>query len=153
MVKIEEEIQQKKFNSPQHKAVVNLLFTYGNISTTQYHTLKPYGLSVQQFNVLRILRGANGNPLCVQEIAKRMVHRSSNVTRIIDKLLKRDLVIRQECTENRRKMDILITDNGLELLKKLDIKLEEFHNQHKNNLTNDESLTLITLIDKLTERK
>ncbi len=140
-------------NKYYYKAILKIINKGHQLTDIVAIELKQYEISEPQFNVLRILRGANGNPLCVQEIAKRMVHRSSNVTRIIDKLLKRDLVIRQECSGNRRKMDILITNNGLALLKKLDVKLENFHNQYKNNLTNEESLTLITLIDKLTERR
>ena len=125
-------------NKYYYKAILKIINKGHQLTDIVAIELKQYEISEPQFNVLRILRGANGNPLCVQEIAKRMVHRSSNVTRIIDKLLKRDLVIRQECSGNRRKMDILITNNGLALLKKLDIKLENFHNQYKNNLTNEE---------------
>jgi len=78
MVKINQEIQQKKFASPKHKALVNLLFTYGQISTLQHRTLKPYELSVQQFNLLRILRGQFPKPSSIKLITERMIDKMSN---------------------------------------------------------------------------
>lgn len=111
--------------------------------------LKVFGVSEPQFNVLRILRGQNKNPITVEEVANRMIQRSSNVTRIIDKLLARGFVIRKECESNRRKMDISITNEGLQFLKQLDKKVNDFHKPMFDKLTEKEALTLITLIKKL----
>ena len=111
--------------------------------------LKQYDMSEPQFNVLRILRGAKGKPYTVQEISGRMIQRSSNVTRIIDKLLKRNFVDRKECAANRRKMDILITSDGLQFLKILDKKLMTFHQKYLHNLSEKELYTLNKLISKL----
>ena len=111
--------------------------------------LKEFEISEPQFNVLRILRGAKGEPLAVQDILGRMIQRSSNVTRIIDKLLKRGFVERKECPSNRRKMDILITPEGLRFLKKLDKKVSGFHHLYESNLSEKELRTLNKLINKL----
>lgn len=111
--------------------------------------LKEYEISEPQFNVLRILRGAKGEPLTVQEISNRMLKRSSNITRLIDKLLKRNLVVRKECETNRRKMDIIITSEGLQLLKKLDKKLEHFHKQFETDLSDRDLKKLSGLLDRI----
>ncbi len=111
--------------------------------------LKEFEISEPQYNVLRILRGAQGDPLTVQEISNRMLKRSSNITRLIDKLLKRNLVVRKECASNRRKMDIIITTEGLRLLKKLDKKLETFHKQFEKNLPQKDLKKLWELLDKI----
>ena len=147
MVKIEEEIQQKKFNSPQHKAVVNLLFTYGNISTTQYHTLKPYGLSVQQFNVLRILRGQFPKPASVKLLTERMIDKMSNASRLVDKLLTKNLVERQNSKSDRRQVDIIITDKGLKTIEAASLVMENVTSSI--NISNDDAEQLSVLLDKM----
>lgn len=111
--------------------------------------LKEFDISEPQFNVLRILRGAKGEALAVQDISDRMIQRSSNVTRIIDKLLKHGYVQRMECKTNRRKMDIMITAEGLRFLKKLDKKVEPLQLKYANNLNEKELKTLNKLINKL----
>jgi len=111
--------------------------------------LKEDGITEPQFNVLRILRGAKGEPLSVQTILERMVHRSSNITRIVDKLLKRGYVERMECPSNRRKVDITITKTGLEALLHLDKKVEALHQPLMTNLNEEELIQLKELIIKL----
>ena len=111
--------------------------------------LKEFGFTEPQFNVLRTLRGAKNKPLTVQEIQGGMVQKSSNITRIVDKLLSKKCVERKECATNRRKMDITITETGLEVLKKLDKKVKALHEPYSNNLTESELETLRSLILKL----
>jgi DNA-binding MarR family transcriptional regulator len=111
--------------------------------------LKEDGITEPQFNVLRILRGAKGKPLSVQQILDNMVQRSSNITRIVDKLIKKEFVERKECPTNRRKMDIIITEKGLEQLKILDVKVEAFHQPYIEKLSPAELETLKDLIIKL----
>lgn len=113
--------------------------------------LKEFGMTEPQFNVLRILRGAKGKPVTVQEILENMVQRSSNVTRIVDKLLSKEYVERQICATNRRKMDISITPAGSDILKKLDKKVFDFHQPFINKLSEEELKTLKQLIIKLTD--
>ncbi len=132
-----------------YQAIYQIIKTGHWITDNVSLELKEFGISEPQFNVLRILRGQKGNPVTVEEISNHMIQRSSNVTRIIDKLLARDLVIRKECETNRRKMDILITNNGLELLNQLDKKVDQFHQPMFKNLTKEEAETLTALIKKL----
>jgi len=111
--------------------------------------LKQFDIYEPQFNVLRILRGAKGKPISVNTILERMVQRSSNVTRIVDKLEQKELVERTLCPNDRRKMDIIITGEGMELLKKLDKKVENLHRPMMKNLSDEEADTLKQLIEKL----
>ncbi|MBB6459793.1 MarR family winged helix-turn-helix transcriptional regulator [Flammeovirga kamogawensis] len=131
------------------KAIYQIISTGHWITDRVGSELKEYGITEPQFNVLRILRGQNGNPITVFEILERMVQRSSNITRIVDKLLEKGLVNRVECPTNRRKMDITITPKGLETLKELDKKVETFHEPIRSNLTELEAETLAKLIIKL----
>ena len=89
------------------------------------NTLKPFDISLQQFNVLRILRGRKGKPANLQTVQKRMIHKMSNTTRLVDKLIIKKLVVRKTCKENRRKIEITITDLGLDVLSNLDTKIQK----------------------------
>ncbi len=112
--------------------------------------LKEYDITEPQYNVLRSLHMSDGQPLTVQDILEGMVQRSSNVSRIIDKLLSKGFVDRQICPSNRRKMDITITSAGKELLLKLDRKVYKLHEPMHNRLNAEELKTLNKLITKLT---
>jgi len=112
-------------------------------------SLKEFGIYEPQYNVLRILRGAKGNPIAVNTILEQMVQRSSNVTRIVDKLEIKGLVERSLSLEDRRKMDISITEKGLQLLVDLDKKVANFHAPMMNNLNQEETEQLKQLIIKL----
>ncbi|MFC5045501.1 MarR family winged helix-turn-helix transcriptional regulator [Aquimarina hainanensis] len=130
-------------------AVIEIIRT-GHWFTDQIsRELKEYQIYEPQFNVLRILRGAGGTPLSVNQILENMIQRSSNVTRIVDKLSSRGLVRRELCSEDRRKMDIVITEKGLALLEKLDKKVNDFHMPMSTNLSKEEANKLKELIIKL----
>lgn len=111
--------------------------------------LKPFDISEPQYNVLRTLSSQKDQPLTVEQIGKQMIQRSSNVTRIIDKLLSKRLVSRKECPTNRRKMDIMITPAGSSFLGQLDAKLAEWHSPLLDKLSDEELKTLTQLIRKL----
>ncbi|MCI4666743.1 MAG: MarR family transcriptional regulator [Bacteroidia bacterium] len=113
-------------------------------------SLKEFGVTEPQFNVLRILRGAKGRPVSVGEILENMLQSSSNITRLVDKLIAKGYVKRTECPTNRRKMDITITEDGLNILEKLDEKVIAFHAPYVNKLTEKELNSLRNLIIKLT---
>ncbi len=132
-----------------YEAIIEIIRTGHWITDQVAVELKEFDISEPQFNVLRILKGRKGEPISVQEIQCEMVQRSSNVTRIIDKLLSKGLVERRECSSNRRKMDITITDKGADLLKKLNKKVNDFHKPMINNLTEQEAAQLKNLIRKL----
>jgi DNA-binding MarR family transcriptional regulator len=130
-------------------AVLEIIRTGHWFTDSVSKELKEFDIYEPQFNVLRILRGAKGEPLSVNTILERMIQRSSNVTRIVDKLEAKCLVERTLCSEDRRKMDIIITDEGLKLLKVLDEKVYKLHEPMMGNLTDKEAETLKNLILKL----
>lgn len=148
MGKIEDAIQQKEFKDQFNKAVVNLIYTHSYLVTAQSVLFKPHDLSPEQYNVLRILKGQNGVPTTVSSIQDRMLNKMSNASRLVEKLKMKGLVERNECPADRRQVDILITEKGLELLKTIQKQVEESNVQYIN-LTNDEAIQLNDLLDKL----
>jgi DNA-binding MarR family transcriptional regulator len=112
--------------------------------------LKPFDISLQQFNVLRILRGRKENPANLKTVQKRMIHKMSNTTRLIDKLIDKTLVSRKICEENRRKIEIFITENGLEVLAQLDMIIQNTEAEILQPLSLEEQKTLRSLINKIT---
>lgn len=147
-MKLEEEIKQKKFTSEYEKLVVNVLFTgnWMNLENTKY--LKSFGLTLPQYNILRILRGQYPQPATVNLLIERMLDKSSNASRIVDRLLLKNLVTRRICKKDRRSVDVTITEKGLELLKKIDGE-QIFWREKFNTITKDEAKNLNALLDKL----
>lgn len=136
--------------SQQYYRTIHSIISTGHWITDQVgRSLKSYGISEPQYNVLRTLDNAKGGPITVQEILDAMVQASSNITRIIDKLILKGFVDRRECPTNRRKMDISLTKSGKVQLKKLDAIVYEFHKPFQENLTEKELATLEKLITKL----
>lgn len=115
--------------------------------------LKSFGIYEPQYNVLRILKESQGHPISVNAILDQMVQRSSNVTRIVDKLEQKELVVRTLSAEDRRKMDIEITNKGIELLEELDEKVKAFHLPMSKNLDKKELAQLKKLMLKMTQNK
>ena len=111
--------------------------------------LHPYGLSIQQFNVLRILRGRNEKPVSLQYITSRMIHKTSNTTRIVDRLLEKKLVERKPCAENRRMVEINITKVGLKVLTTIDPVIDKKENEVAKRLSEKELTTLLDHYKKL----
>ena len=111
--------------------------------------LHPYGLSIQQFNVLRILRGCKQKPASLQYITSRMIHKTSNTTRIVDRLLEKKLVERKPCAENRRMVEINITKWGLEVLTTIDPVIDKKENEVASRLSEKELATLLNHYKKL----
>ena len=111
--------------------------------------LHPYGLSIQQFNVLRILRGCQEKPASLQYITSRMIHKTSNTTRIVDRLLEKKLVNRKSCAENRRMVEINITQVGLKLLTTIDPVIDKKENEVASRLSKKELTTLLEYYKKL----
>ena len=111
--------------------------------------LKPFDLSLEQFNVLRILRGQKGKAINLQDIQERMVSKMSNTTRLVDKLIKKKFVNRTICKSNRRKVEISITDLGLETLEMVDPLIYATEKKITKNLTQEELTQLNTLLTKL----
>jgi DNA-binding MarR family transcriptional regulator len=132
-----------------YQTIYQIICTGHWITDRVNQELKELGTTEPQYNVLRTLKAANGKPITVQQILDKMVQRSSNVTRIVDKLISKGLVERKECPTNRRKMDITITKQGLSFLQKLDKKVDAFNQPLMENLNETELKTLKKLILKL----
>lgn len=147
-MRLEEAIQQKEFKDPYNKAVVNILYTQSYIVTRQSTLFKPFGLSPEQYNVLRILRGQNGKPITVSSIQDRMLNKMSNASRLVEKLKQKGHVVREECPTDRRQVDIVITDKGLEILERLQHEIHRL-NREVIMLDSEEISQLNHLLDKM----
>lgn len=144
---IEDEIKQTKFKSPQQKAVLNLLFTANFIQNKQRELFEPFGITGQQYNILRILRGQHPNTISAVEIRSRMLDKNSDVSRLLDRLIAKSLVSKSQCPKDKRATDIVITESGLALLKELDTAI---NNMEKKllMLSTEESDQLNNLLNK-----
>ncbi len=149
MSTIEEAIQQPTFRNPHHRAQVNILYTSNWLNHRTMLALKPHGLSLQQFNILRILRGRAGQPSTIKLLTERMLDKMSNASRLVDKLKDKGLVSRQECRSDRRRVDIVITRKGLDLLIRASHAVEFEVEARFTNLTDKEASQLSLLLDKL----
>ncbi|WP_203257832.1 MarR family winged helix-turn-helix transcriptional regulator [Hyunsoonleella ulvae] len=129
--------------------VVNILYISGLINGELNQLLKPKGISIQQFNVLRILRGQKGNPATLSDIQERMINKMSNTTRLVDKLIKKGLVKKQINSTNKRKIDIKITTEGLNFLSQIDKLIDSKEVEIVSQLTDKEASELIRLLSKL----
>jgi len=147
-MKIEEELKSTIDYNKTTRVVLNIMYTQNVINETFNEVIKPYDISSEQYNVLRILRGQKGQPANMCIIQERMLARTSNTTRLVDKLLLKDLVTRNVCPENRRKIEVLITQKGLDLLSELDPKVKEHEELFSKNLNEEELTQLNTLLEK-----
>lgn len=145
---IEQEIKSNVKMDEAKKIILNIMFNQNLISDKFNELMKPYDLSSEQYNVLRILRGQNQNPINMCTIQERMIAKNSNTTRLIDKLLIKKLVTRNVCKFNRRKIEIKITDLGLQLLSDLDPKVIENELYYSQNLNQSEQQQLNHLLEK-----
>jgi DNA-binding MarR family transcriptional regulator len=147
-MKIEEELKSTVEYNNSTRVVLNVTYTQNVITDSFNEVIKPYDISGEQYNVLRILRGQKGQPANMCIIQERMLARTSNTTRLVDKLLLKDLVTRNVCPENRRKIEVLITQKGLDLLSELDPKVQKHAEFFSKNLTQEELIQLNTLLEK-----
>ncbi len=149
MASIEEELkQEKKFSTEYEKAAVNILFTSSWLYNINAARMKKHGITPEQYNVLRILRGAYPKPLMLGSVTCRMVDKASNATRLVEKLRQKGYVERELCETNRRQVDIIITDKGLALLTKIDNESEAWLDTLKG-ITKVEAQELNRILDKL----
>ncbi len=147
---IAEEIKQEKFTSEYSKAVINIIYTNSWLHQKHLELFKKHGLTTPQFNILRILRGQYPKPSTVNLLIERMLDKSSNASRIVDRLEQKGLVTRKQCKNDRRAVDVFISEAGLSLLADLDTKFGTFEKSLRN-LTEEESKTLNELLDKFRE--
>lgn len=147
-MKIEEVIKSNVPMDNSKKIILNVLYTQNIITDNFNEILKPYEISGEQYNVLRILRGQKGNPANMCVIQERMLAKTSNTTRLVDKLLLKKLVTREVCHENRRKIEVSITQKGLDVLKELEPKVIAHEKLFSKNLNAEEIILLNQLLEK-----
>jgi DNA-binding MarR family transcriptional regulator len=147
-MRIDDEIQSSKFEDNYHKAVVNIAYTDSWLNNTLRCHFEKYNLTNQQFNILRILRGQYPKPATVNLLKERMIDKMSDASRIVDRLVQKELITRCTNTKDRRAVDVRISEKGLKILAKLDaeFKTKDFL---KKNLTSEEAAQLSNLLDKL----
>jgi DNA-binding MarR family transcriptional regulator len=147
-MRIDDEIQSSKFEDNYQKAVINIAYTDGWLKNTFNCHFEKHNLTQQQFNILRILRGQYPKPATVNLLKERMIDKMSDASRIVDRLVQKDMITRCTNNKDRRAVDIRISDKGLETLATMDaeFKTKDFI---KNNLTSEEAAQLSDLLDKL----
>ncbi len=145
---IEETLKTGKLPASR-KLSLSILVTANYINDQVAESLKPFDISIPQFNVLRILRGQKGKPANLSTIQERMVSKMSNTTRLVDKLIAKELAERIVCEANRRKVEISITNKGLELLKELDPKVDAVENEMTQNISEKEIKIITESLNKM----
>ena len=146
---IEHEIKNSIPLPLSQKTIINILYTSNSIKEDLSRFFKSFDLSIEQYNVLRILRGQRGIPANLSTIQERMINKMSNTTRLVDKLIIKNLATRNTCSSNRRKIEVLITQRGLDLMEQLNAELLTRESGLTKQLTDEELETLNDLLDKI----
>jgi len=146
---VEAHIKTEKPIPVRSKTIIHLSLVQNKINETIHSALKPFDISLQQFNVLRILRGQKGAAANLNTINERIVTKMNNTTRLVDKLIIKDFVARQICEKNRRKVEIVITEKGLKVLHEMDAVMTQTEHKLLNGFTENELTQLNELLDKL----
>lgn len=145
-MKLEDELRQQ-FTDNFQRAYLNVIFTANWMETNVQQMLKDFNITAPQFNVLRILRGQKGKPMSAFAIQERMIHRTSNVTRILEKLVEKKLVTRENSTVNRRMIDVKLTDEGLELINSTDEVVNQSYKRLSEILTDEQAGKMADWLD------
>lgn len=145
---LEQDIKQEKFADEHEKVAVNILFTASWLYNRNASRLKVHDITPEQYNVLRILRGSYPRALMLAEVTSRMIDKSSNATRLVEKLRQKGLLRREICESNRRQVDIVITDSGLSLLKTIDEEAAKWL-ESLRVITKEEAKEVNRILDKL----
>jgi DNA-binding MarR family transcriptional regulator len=146
-MKIEQEIKQPKFKSQHQKVAINLIFTANWLEAKQQDFFKPFGITPSQYNILRILRGQQPNKISGAEIKSRMLDRNSDIPRLLDRLILKNLISKTPCPNDKRAADIVITEKGLDVLGQIDSHID-LSEKTAIRLTKDEAAHLSDLLDK-----
>ncbi|TAD86136.1 MAG: MarR family transcriptional regulator [Bacteroidetes bacterium] len=143
---VEEAIQTNSFESPAHKAAINIMYVAYRVKTFVSGQLKGFGLTPEQYNVLRILNGKHPAAMCVKDIGSRMIERSSNVPRIIDRLEQKQWVVRQQSGADRRETIVQLTPAALQLLQTIKPTMDDAHRQ-MSQMSPQDLVLLNSLLD------
>ena len=145
---LEKDIQQYSFSGQNQKAVINLIYTYHWVTERIKNILLEEDITLQQYNILRILRGSDPRPLSTLMIRERMLDKMSDTSRIVDRLLLKKLVLKRLCNTDKRLVDVSITKEGKAMLQRIDERESEMR-KVMEMLNEDELITLNKLLDKL----
>lgn len=148
MTRIKEEIKQSHFRNSFQEAAINIIYTSGWLANKHKDFFSQFGITAQQYNILSILRGQQPNKISGSEIKTRMMDKNSDVSRLLDRLVLKNLIIKTQCPDDKRAADIQINRGGLDLLKRIDTQLTEL-DYILNKVTEIEAKQLSTLLDKL----
>lgn len=152
MAKLEDVIKQKTFKSEQQKAFIHIMVTNSWLNEYQKDFFKPYNISKQQYNAMRILRGQFPSGLSVNNVKDRMLDKMSDTSRLVDRLVSKELVERKINKEDRRASVVSLTIKGMRLMEKIDDKIHELESLF-DNLTVDEAKHLNTLLEKVRQKR
>jgi len=147
-MRIEDEIKQSHFSSEYQKLAINLLYTNTYFDAFYAQVVKDFTVTLEQYNVLRILKGQHPQPMSVKDIQSRMINKMSNTSRLIDKLVQKNYVERFACEHDRRAVDIRLTELGVEQVDVISKELKSVEKEYET-LTKAEAQELNTLLDKL----
>ena len=148
---LEQSISQSKFDSEQEKLMVNVIYSANLLNLITSRLFKPYELSPQQYNVLRILRGQKGESIALMDIEYRMLDKSSNVSRLVDKLISKDLINRSVSSKDRRRIEIVITSRGLSVLNEIDVIMADMNYKIKAIISDENAKETNLILDQLRE--
>lgn len=151
-MRLEEEIKTKGFRSEYHKLNVNLIYTYHWLTNSLAAQFQEFGITAQQYNILRILRGQHPNPCTIQLLKSRMLDRQSDASRLVDRLTSKGLVERHVCPLDRRKMDVKITEEGLHLLQRMEPMMEGSDNLF-DQISEADAQLMNELLDRIRQHK
>jgi DNA-binding MarR family transcriptional regulator len=147
-MQLQKETHTAQFESEHQQAIVNVLYTYTWCIDQLKKVIMPYDITTQQFNILRILRGQYPNPSTINLLRSRMLDKMSDASRIVDRLVQKDLVMKEANGTDKRAVDIRISTKGLELLRQMDREVS-ISDIASSNLTGDEAVQLNILLDKM----
>ena len=146
---LEKAIKQNNFSSLELRTLLNIYHTHSSLQSASHTVLKPFKISVQQFNILRILRGQKGEPISVSDITDRMLDKMSNTSRLIEKLRSKGLLERRECPQDRRRAEVLPTEEGLRIVNEASREMEAKIEQRLKVLSPEDLTVLNQILDKL----
>lgn len=147
-MQLEKEIKQNAFKDEYQKLAVNILFTFFWMKEQNTQLLKPFGVTMQQYNVLRILRGQHPKGITTSDIRSRMLDKMSDTSRLVDRLTKRNLVEKRVNPSDRRLVEVRITDRGLDLLEKIGMDRDSTRN-FSSKISEEEAAQINVLLDKI----
>ena len=152
-MKTSEALQMASFASPQEQLVLTVLHTASGLLSKHRTLLKPHGITPEQFNILRILRGQKGKPIALRDISHRMIDKNSNTSRLVDKLLAKGLVQREACPADRRRVDIVLTASGQQLTEALKNIMDREMSSLEDAWSQEDALAAIEVLDRWNEQQ